>query len=111
MPIYRFDHKGGRWGEDKGLQPVLVWLRSGSTATPGGSTTGGFLKRLTSRSGGTAAPGGSTAAVPLERRAALNEWHTHLKRSVVVSFANADDRMAALMEDRQGLGVSRRSRA
>ena len=52
-----------------------------------------------------------TAAVPLERRAALNEWHTHLKRSVVVSFANADDRMAALMEDRQGLGVSRRSRA
>jgi uncharacterized membrane protein len=48
------------------------------------------------------------AAVPLERRAALEEWHTHLKRSVVVSFANADDRTAALIEDRQGLGVSRR---
>jgi uncharacterized membrane protein len=48
------------------------------------------------------------AAVPLERRTALEEWHTHLKRSVVVSFANADDRTAALIEDRQGLGVSRR---
>jgi len=33
-----------------------------------------------------------------------------VKRSVVVSFADADDRTAALIEDRQGLGVSRRSR-
>jgi len=48
--------------------------------------------------------------VPLERRTALEAWHTHLKRSVVVSFADADDRTAALIEDRQGLGVSRRSR-
>jgi uncharacterized membrane protein len=48
------------------------------------------------------------AAVPLERRAALEAWHTHLKRSVVVSFADADDRTAALIEDRQGLGFSRR---
>jgi len=50
------------------------------------------------------------ATVPLERRTALEAWHTHLKRSVVVSFADADDRTAALIEDRQGLGVSRRSR-
>jgi uncharacterized membrane protein len=50
------------------------------------------------------------AAVPLERRTALEAWHTHLKRSVVVSFADVDDRTAALIEDRQGLGVSRRSR-
>ena len=49
------------------------------------------------------------AAVPVDRRAALEAWHTHLKRSVVVSFADADDRTAALMEDRQGLGVSRRT--
>ena len=50
-------------------------------------------------------------AVPLERRAALEQWHAHVKRSVVVSFADADDRTAALIEDRQGLGVSRRSKA
>ena len=24
MHIYSIDQKGGRWGEDKGLQPVLV---------------------------------------------------------------------------------------
>ena len=53
--------KGGRWGEDKGLPPELDWPRSGSTATPGGSTAGGFLKHLTSSSGSTATPGGSTA--------------------------------------------------
>jgi uncharacterized membrane protein len=48
------------------------------------------------------------AVVPLERRAALEAWHTHLKHNVAVSFTDADDRMAALVEDRQGLGVSRK---
>src|SRR6516165_5736439 len=43
------------------------------------------------------------AALPLERRGPLEEWHTHLKRSVVISFADADARTAALIEDRQGL--------
>jgi uncharacterized membrane protein len=49
------------------------------------------------------------AAVPSERRAALHYWRTRLRRRVATSFADADDRAAASMEDRQGLGVSRRA--
>ena len=72
MPIYSVDPKGGVGGRGSGPPSVLVWLRSGSTATPGGSTAGGLLKRLASAA---AVPlrlavvplgGGSTAAVPLE---------------------------------------------
>ncbi|HUK35274.1 MAG TPA: DUF2254 family protein, partial [Vicinamibacterales bacterium] len=48
------------------------------------------------------------ATLPQERRAALEEWQVHLRRSVAVSFTDADARTAALIGDRQGLGVSRR---
>ena len=48
------------------------------------------------------------AVVPAERRAGLEEWQAHLRRIVAASFADADDRTVALIEDRQGLGVSRR---
>ncbi len=48
-------------------------------------------------------------AVPLERRSALEYWHTRLHRSVAVSFADPEQQAAALTEDRQGLGVSRPS--
>jgi uncharacterized membrane protein len=48
------------------------------------------------------------AAVPRERRPALEYWRERLHRSVARSFADPEQRAAALMEDRQGLGVSRR---
>ena len=51
------------------------------------------------------------AALPIERRAALERWHTRLTRKISGSFADADDRAAALFEDRQGLGVARRPSA
>jgi uncharacterized membrane protein len=50
-----------------------------------------------------------SAVVPAERRPALEYWRARLRRSVVANFTDADMRAAALMEDRQGLGVSRRS--
>lgn len=51
------------------------------------------------------------AAVPPERRAALDEWQTRLRRSVVANFHDVEHRNAALTEDRQGLGVTRRAGA
>jgi len=48
-------------------------------------------------------------AVPSERKASLHYWRMRLRRRVTATFADADDRAAALMEDRQGLGVSRRA--
>jgi uncharacterized membrane protein len=48
------------------------------------------------------------ADVPAERRAVLEEWQMHLRRTVAANFADADDRTVALIEDRQGLGVSRK---
>jgi uncharacterized membrane protein len=51
------------------------------------------------------------AALPFERRPPLERWHAHLTRSISSSFADADDRAAALFEDRQGLGVARRPSA
>jgi uncharacterized membrane protein len=50
-----------------------------------------------------------STTVPPERRAALHDWQTRLRRSVAINFADADDRAAASTEDRQGLGVSRRA--
>jgi len=49
------------------------------------------------------------SSLPSERRAALKEWQTHLRRSVVAHFSDAEYRTAALAEDRQGLGVTRRA--
>lgn len=49
------------------------------------------------------------AAVPSERRSAIDDWQTRLRRSVTQNFPDAELRRAALSEDRQGLGVTRRS--
>jgi len=46
---------------------------------------------------------------PAERRPALAYWQAQLRRSVAAHFSDTDERAAALMEDRQGLGVSRRA--
>jgi uncharacterized membrane protein len=51
------------------------------------------------------------AVVPVERRAALEYWHERLRSSVMVHFADSEDQSDASMEDRQGLGVSRRPSA
>jgi uncharacterized membrane protein len=51
------------------------------------------------------------SVVPAERRPALEYWRARLRRSVAANFTDADVRASALMEDRQGLGVSRRSTA
>ena len=48
------------------------------------------------------------ASAPPERRAALEEWQSRLRRSVADHFADTELRTAALAEDRQGLGVTRR---
>jgi len=50
-----------------------------------------------------------SASVPPERRPALEQWQTRLRRSVVDNFFDAEQRTAALAEDRQGLGVTRRA--
>jgi len=48
-------------------------------------------------------------AAPPERRPALTHWQLQLRRNVAAHFADAGERDAALTEDRQGLGVSRRT--
>ena len=47
------------------------------------------------------------AAVPDERRTAVEYWQTRLKASVVRHFSDAEERAVATREDRQGLGVTR----
>lgn len=49
------------------------------------------------------------ATVPSGRRTALEEWHSRVRRSVTQNFPDAELRRAALSEDRQGLGVTRRA--
>jgi len=49
------------------------------------------------------------AFVPEERRIALRSWQTRFRSSIERSFAEGEERMEALMEDRQGLGVERRT--
>lgn len=44
-------------------------------------------------------------AVPTERRPALEFWDGRLKASIARSFVNSDERLAALEQDRQGLGA------
>jgi len=43
--------------------------------------------------------------VPEERRPALSYWQGRLKAMIVRSFADVEERMEALKEDRQGLGA------
>ena len=46
-------------------------------------------------------------AVPDERRPKLKYWDGRLKATIARSFADSEQRMEALREDRQGLGVPR----
>jgi uncharacterized membrane protein len=46
-------------------------------------------------------------AVPEERRPALRYWKERLKATIARSFADDEERLDALKEDRQGLGVPR----
>ena len=48
------------------------------------------------------------AAVPDERRAALQYWQMRLKRSAAAHFPDPAERVVATAEDRQGLGLTRR---
>jgi uncharacterized membrane protein len=48
-----------------------------------------------------------TQAVPEERRPTLKSWDARLKATIARSFAGSEERMEALKEDRQGLGVPR----
>jgi len=49
--------------------------------------------------------------VPPERRADLNYWQGRLQTSINRSFHDAEEKLSACGEDRQGLGVTRRSAA
>jgi uncharacterized membrane protein len=46
-------------------------------------------------------------AVPEERRPTLKHWDSRLKVLIARSFADSEERLEALKEDRQGLGVPR----
>jgi len=49
--------------------------------------------------------------VPPERRAGLSYWQGRLQTSIARSFEDAEEKLSASGEDRQGLGVSRSSAA
>lgn len=49
--------------------------------------------------------------VPEERRSALRYWQGRLKATIVRAFADDEERLEALKEDRQGLGVARQRTA
>lgn len=49
--------------------------------------------------------------VPAERRASLKYWQERLQTSITRSFADAEEKLSASVEDRQGLGVTRISAA
>jgi uncharacterized membrane protein len=46
-------------------------------------------------------------AVPDERRPALTYWDGRLKATIARSFPDGEERLDAMKEDRQGLGVPR----
>jgi uncharacterized membrane protein len=46
-------------------------------------------------------------ALPRERRDALHRWRDRLRQRVDSNFPDAEERAAAVIEDRQGLGTSR----
>jgi len=49
--------------------------------------------------------------VPPERRPSLKYWQERLQASIARSFEDAEEKLSASGEDRQGLGVTRRSAA
>jgi len=48
------------------------------------------------------------AVVPERRRAALVAWQSRLERTITRNYPDREDQLEASIEDRQGLGVSRR---
>jgi uncharacterized membrane protein len=50
-----------------------------------------------------------TAVLPPERRAALQHWEERLQGSIKRSFAEPEERIAASVADRQGLGLGQAS--
>ena len=46
-------------------------------------------------------------AIPEEHRPSLKYWDARLKDAIAPSFADSEERLEALREDRQGLGVLR----
>jgi uncharacterized membrane protein len=94
-------------GELRVIVPFPTWddflrLAFGEIASYG-ATSVQVMRRMLALIGDLA------AALPSERRAGLDEWHARLRRSVAQNFPDAEHRRAALSEDRQGLGVTRRA--
>jgi hypothetical protein len=50
------------------------------------------------------------SALPQERHDALVAWRQRLQATIDRSFADAQDRLDASTEDRQGLGINRQKR-
>jgi len=50
-----------------------------------------------------------TSILPEERRPALRQWNERLRSTVERSFSDQQDKLEASVEDRQGLGSSRRN--
>lgn len=48
------------------------------------------------------------SGLPEERRAALRHWEQRLQTTIARSFVDAEEKTEASVEDRQGLGISRR---
>ncbi len=48
-----------------------------------------------------------SAAVPDDRRAGLAYWDRRLKSIIARTYVGEDERLEAMREDRQGLGVPR----
>jgi uncharacterized membrane protein len=51
------------------------------------------------------------AVLPAERHAALKYWHERLQTSIGRSFQDAEEKISASAEDRQGLGIPRYSKS
>jgi hypothetical protein len=49
------------------------------------------------------------AILPPERHAALRYWRERLQNSIGRSFTDAEEKISASAEDRQGLGITRRT--
>jgi hypothetical protein len=45
--------------------------------------------------------------LPVERHAGLKYWQQRLQVSISRSFEDAEEKLSASMEDRQGLGITR----
>ena len=48
--------------------------------------------------------------LPQERHYALRYWQQRLQSTIERTFRDSEDRLDAMAEDRQGLGISRRSK-